>query len=598
MINENIPENLRLARLQLEEIKDYRLLEDWKYFPETKQWRLLFRLNKPFVQEKLGATDWYVFANSEYPVGKIKIYPSLSNGITCTYPHQEFNVSMGEQVPWRSGAPCLDEPYRAVGRQGSLEEPITSPETRLQWHVERLIDWLQDASNNQLLKTGDPYEVPSLPIYKSKYSLAVAEDSTKYENWKPHLHESGIASLCPLGKGFPSFVVHFFKIKDGHILNEWGSKISENTAYGNTSLWVLVKDVPTTCHWRLPTTWGELQATLNNQGIDLMGIIRSRMDQLRSSSISVLLIGFPIPEFVGEDSKVVHWYAVELPQLPSINAKPLNGFRTNSELGKWYRDARLFSDNVPLKWMNTDNWSEEQLARRGTLNSDLRGKKVLLIGAGALGAVVAELLAKMGVNRITIIDGDDLNAGNLVRHPLGLQELEQNKALATANKLNNATPFVQAEGIKDSFPHSFSGDVNLVVDCTGNDELLIRVQQFNWGNPKTAFISVSFGLNLGRLFCYFQRNIIDFAYSKFLDQYQKWQVKEKSDNPNFSLPKEGIGCWHPAFPGRYDDVVMWASVTIKQIEESLASSDEQRFDVFRKKTTESGLFIGIEKDQL
>ena len=49
---------------------------------------------------------------------------------------------------------------------------------------------------------------------------------------------------------------------------------------------------------------------------------------------------------------------------------------------------------------------------------NLRASKVAIIGCGAVGSEVAELLAKAGVGELTLIDNDDLYAGNVGRHLL------------------------------------------------------------------------------------------------------------------------------------------------------------------------------------
>ncbi|RVU16258.1 ThiF family adenylyltransferase [Streptomyces antnestii] len=58
-------------------------------------------------------------------------------------------------------------------------------------------------------------------------------------------------------------------------------------------------------------------------------------------------------------------------------------------------------------------------ARAGVLAPELRGSKVALVGAGALGSFIADMLVRSGVRHLTLIDDDVVVPGNLVRHLVG-----------------------------------------------------------------------------------------------------------------------------------------------------------------------------------
>src|SRR5688572_11153576 len=77
---------------------------------------------------------------------------------------------------------------------------------------------------------------------------------------------------------------------------------------------------------------------------------------------------------------------------------------------------------------------------------------VLLIGGGALGGMVADLLVRGGLRHLTILDNDDLEAGNLGRHVLGMDNLGKGKAHALARKLNLSSPHANVESIHCVFP--------------------------------------------------------------------------------------------------------------------------------------------------
>lgn len=58
-------------------------------------------------------------------------------------------------------------------------------------------------------------------------------------------------------------------------------------------------------------------------------------------------------------------------------------------------------------------------ARAGLQSAELHGYRVAVVGAGALGSFVSDLLVRCGVRQLTLIDPDVIMPGNLVRHLAG-----------------------------------------------------------------------------------------------------------------------------------------------------------------------------------
>ncbi|MFF2205529.1 ThiF family adenylyltransferase [Streptomyces sp. NPDC058145] len=58
-------------------------------------------------------------------------------------------------------------------------------------------------------------------------------------------------------------------------------------------------------------------------------------------------------------------------------------------------------------------------ARAGLLAPELRGCTVAIVGVGALGSFIADMLVRSGVRHLTLVDGDVVTPGNLVRHLVG-----------------------------------------------------------------------------------------------------------------------------------------------------------------------------------
>lgn len=71
-----------------------------------------------------------------------------------------------------------------------------------------------------------------------------------------------------------------------------------------------------------------------------------------------------------------------------------------------------------------------RMARSGPLAPDLRGCRVAVVGIGALGSFIADMLVRSGVRHLTLVDGDVVMPGNLVRHLVGPEAVGRSKVEA------------------------------------------------------------------------------------------------------------------------------------------------------------------------
>jgi len=76
----------------------------------------------------------------------------------------------------------------------------------------------------------------------------------------------------------------------------------------------------------------------------------------------------------------------------------------------------------------------------------LKDAKVLVVGAGGLGAPVLQYLTAAGVGQIGIIDGDKIDESNLQRQVIfNHADIDRNKALTAKEKLTAQNPLVKIE---------------------------------------------------------------------------------------------------------------------------------------------------------
>ncbi|CAH1190872.1 MULTISPECIES: ThiF family adenylyltransferase [Paenibacillus] len=105
----------------------------------------------------------------------------------------------------------------------------------------------------------------------------------------------------------------------------------------------------------------------------------------------------------------------------------------------------------------------------------LKGSRVLIIGAGALGTGIAETLARAGIGHITIADRDYVEWSNLQRQQLYAEKdaLERMpKAIAAVKRLKEINSTVDIVGkvmdVRTDELEELIADVDLVMDATDN----------------------------------------------------------------------------------------------------------------------------------
>ncbi len=84
----------------------------------------------------------------------------------------------------------------------------------------------------------------------------------------------------------------------------------------------------------------------------------------------------------------------------------------------------------------------------GRIDTDLLQRmKVAIIGVGSVGSHLAVALARSGVGALVLVDGKRLDAGHVVRHILGADDVGENKAFALRALLERQTPWVEVEHV-------------------------------------------------------------------------------------------------------------------------------------------------------
>lgn len=477
-------------------------------------------------------------------------------------------------------------------------EPFDS-ERRLIWHFERAINWLKDANEGKLSNPGDPFELPDYNKC-SLNTIIFCENAESFLQWQDSKKTYGLAELILIKEEEPFIMVPTkFTTVTGDIVYKpvWGTgiPICGNQLESVIAGWVLLKDVPVTPPWQAPMTWGELVTVCKEQVIDLLKRVSRIVPMLRDGNAHIFLVGFPIPDRVQESPKQYYWQPIYLPKLSNEN-KNLAGFRS-IEKYNWYRDThRIFGMKKRINWLNAENWHEDELFNRGRINKNTMNSSILQFGAGAVGSMVAELLVRGGQKEITIMDDDILQAGNIVRHTLTLKEILKFKVDSLTERLNQVSPHSNVKEIRARFSSNANltfdpDDYDIILDCTGEDETLFHLGEYQFQKPKT-FLSISLGFKAKRLFVYYSNGKV-FRYDAFMSLMQPWIESERKQTTGVEFPREGLGCWHPIFPARSDDVWLMAATALKAVERAIKKKENKPTLLVYEQEWNGDLFTGV-----
>ena len=550
--------------------------------------RLTSTYSSEFVPEE---THWVLLIDNAYPDGRIRLFPAQNGGIVHTFPHQDRNTIPRRlrHATWRTGKPCLNSPSQRLGRIAGGPEPKADAEQRLRWHVERCLAWLEVAAVDQLMVEDEPFEVPQCPseLLNTRCTVIHDEGTDTMSVWDGRMGQFGEIHWGELPGFKKTIIAEAFFDECGDRIRSCrrGPSSTEKPQVGYWWLWPAPVVIPP---WHAPGTWGEMRRAGERHAVDVDAFVRWLAGRAGGSDEVVVLLGYLVPALWNKDPVEVHWQAIMPPRIPKM-IEPMNGFR-NNELGRNHRLHRdIFGGIKKLSYLKTSNWHPDRLQARGRLPQTLRERSLAVVGAGALGSAVAELLVRGGLTEFLIVDHDNLEAGNLVRHTLTGTDLGHNKATRVAARLQGVAPMSRVTSVAERLPQGEAlqellQPFDVILDCTGEDEVLRRLSSRWWAIPR-LFLSASLGFAAVRLFL-FEARACCFPLDEFEDAVRPWLQRERTQWAEAGELLEGAGCWSPLFPARSDDVWLAAVATVKHLERAVAGEARPGLRVLERRNDE------------
>ena len=149
-----------------------------------------------------------------------------------------------------------------------------------------------------------------------------------------------------------------------------------------------------------------------------------------------------------------------------------------------------------------------QLRNKSVVQTIVHEKTVALIGLGALGAKVAELLAQAGVGKFRLCDSDRLAIGNVARHIGGLSDCGAWKPRVVSTRIFDINPYVSVTAVRNesavSFPDKladFMEPADLTISTTADENVESAINQIAVLRNKTVLYGRALRrASMGRVF--------------------------------------------------------------------------------------------------
>lgn len=249
---------------------------------------------------------------------------------------------------------------------------------------------------------------------------------------------------------------------------------------------------------------------------------------------------------------------------------PLRGqLRRNWVFGLVSYDRQ--SKRASARWFPAQALTREERQRRTPELIGLQAARVLVVGAGSVGAPVAFELAKAGVGHIDVVDPDLFDVNNAVRHGLPVTSAGENKAQAVAEAATGLNPFVEVEHygftveggtVATERVLELINAATVVVDTTGSNTAARVLQRFCIQHERPLVIA---GLTAGSYGAVLRIAVPRGpCFDCFVLHQTDGAIPTAAAAPPTSLVTP-IGCSHPAFAGAGFEATQLAAVAARAV---------------------------------
>jgi hypothetical protein len=343
---------------------------------------------------------------------------------------------------------------------------------------------------------------------------------------------------------------------NGFIINKTISTSTWSSFYNNreldTGIFLFLDKAPLKRERFLIENWNDLNSIVKQDFMSFFYKIKKfQFGKFLHDKYIPLLIGYKIPE------NEIHWQCA----LIDIHNFPSEGKDLGTTKG-WIGQFK----NFQIIWSTTKNCSYKYFFGRGKLSNSLTDKKIIIIGIGAIGSIVACTLARGGCRSIALADYDIKLPENVCRSEYLFNTGINNKVLDLSMSLIQISPFLEVIPYRDLMDaikyfinnRSLTEDIrkrieeyDLILDCTADNDIAYILDALS---VSSDVISISIANKAKALFC------------STKPELYKWLNAISQDfNIGNEEMYEPTGCWSPTFRASYNDISTLVQFAVKHI---------------------------------
>ena len=363
-----------------------------------------------------------------------------------------------------------------------------------------------------------------------------------------------------MNKTINNNIVQNFKNPFGGLLAEceW-SNSTKQLSDKNSGLFVFIENPPAIKKKFIVSNWKDLEGLVNSEFFKFLENFQKVNHKIKGVPVP-LLIGYKISDLE------IHWQVAIL----EIGKFPLESYKENKIWnGRFVREEII--------WGITRNSSYKYFFGRGRLVEKITNSKILIIGIGAIGSIVATTLARGGCVNIDIVDYDIKEPENVCRSEYSFITGLCNKTDDLANELFRISPFIDVGILESEKLHFYSkilhgvkdvgikleerlSEYDLIIDCSTDNDLLYVLNQLHLDR----LVTMSITNNAKDLVC----SVEPRSYEWVMNQFENVLQNDLEDIHN------PTGCWSPTFKASYNDINVLVQFAIKHL--NLKFSDDSK----------------------
>ncbi|MSS42715.1 HesA/MoeB/ThiF family protein [Anaerosalibacter bizertensis] len=167
-------------------------------------------------------------------------------------------------------------------------------------------------------------------------------------------------------------------------------------------------------------------------------------------------------------------------------------------------------------------------------NEKLKDFRVVVVGCGGLGSYTVEMLARLGIGHITVVDGDSFSESNLNRQILSNnQNLGKNKAVEAKKRMEIVNELIEVVPVTKFIDEYNGTDIlkghHIVIDGLDNIDTRFLLQE-KCEELKIPFVHGAIGGWYGQVTTIFPGDrTLDFIYRN----RRKEGIEKRFGNPSF-----------------------------------------------------------------